>query len=152
MPKKRSDATPTSLDLFFAKELADEESPSFAAMMRPYEQASDLFGFHPWQILDESELVVTHDSQSGEPWYCSVMGAMGEVHSMQAYRGEEGLRLFHSIAAEYLTAHGKVLASMHRTKSTARLCWRTRIIGLASAASQHRRVAFSIYHARGFLE
>ncbi|MGA2350366.1 MAG: hypothetical protein ABSF70_08045 [Terracidiphilus sp.] len=51
MPKKRSDATPASLDLFFAKELADEESPSFAAMMRLYEQTSDLFGFHPWQIV-----------------------------------------------------------------------------------------------------
>jgi hypothetical protein len=62
------------------------------------------------------------------------------------------LRLFRSIAAEDLTAQGKVLASMHRAKSTARLCWMTWIIGLASAASQHRRVASSIYHAQGLLE
>jgi hypothetical protein len=29
-------------------------------MKRLYERASDLFGYRPWQILSESELVVTH--------------------------------------------------------------------------------------------
>jgi len=83
MPKKRASATPASPDLFFTKELAGEEPPSFAAMKKLYGRASDLFGFRPWQILSESELVVTRDSKSGEPWYCSVMGSMGEVYSMQ---------------------------------------------------------------------
>jgi len=87
-------ATPASHDLFFTKELAGEEPPSFAAMKRLYGRASDLFGFRPWHILSESELVVTCDSKSGEPWYCSVMGSMGEVYSMQAYRGEEGFAPF----------------------------------------------------------
>jgi len=113
MPKKRADVTPASPDLFFAKELAGEEPPSFAAMKRLYDRASDLFGFRPWQVLDESELIVTSDSKSGELWFCSVMGSMGEVYSMHAYRGEEGLRLFRSIAAEDLTDSGEVLASMH---------------------------------------
>ena len=113
MPKIRADATPTSPDLFFAKELAGEEPPSFAAMKRLYDRASDLFRFRPWKILNENELVVTRDSKSGESWYCSVMGSMGEVYSMQAYRGEEGLRLFRSIAVEDLTDPGEVLASMH---------------------------------------
>ena len=60
MPKKRADTTPASPDYFFAEELAGEEPPSSAAMKRLYERASDLFGFRPWQILSESELVVTH--------------------------------------------------------------------------------------------
>ena len=94
------------LDLFSAKELAGEELPSFAAMRRLYELANDLFGFRPWQILSESELIVKRDSKSGEPWYCSVMG------SMQAYCGERRLCLVCSIAAEDLANPGEVLASM----------------------------------------
>ena len=113
MSKKSTDQTPASPDLFFAKELAGEEPPSFAAMKRLYDRASDLFGFRPWQMLGESELVVTRDTKSGELWFCSVMGSMGEAYSMQAYRGEERLRLFRSIAAEDLTDPGEVLASMH---------------------------------------
>jgi len=113
IPKKRANATPASPDLFFAKELAGEEPPSFGAMKTLYERASDLFGFRPWQILSESELVVARDSKSGELWYRSVMGSMREVYSMQAYRGEEGLRLFRSIAAEDLTDPGEVLASIY---------------------------------------
>ena len=98
------DATLASPDLFFAKELAGEEPPSFAAMKRLYERANDLFGVRPWQMLDETELIATRDSK---------MGSKGEVYSMHAYRGEEGLRLFRSIAAEDLTDPGEVLASTH---------------------------------------
>ena len=126
---------------FFTKELAGEEPPSFAAMKRLYERASDLFGFRPWQILSESELVVTRDSKSGEPWYCSVMGSMGEVYSMQAYRGEEGLRLFRSIAAEDLTDPGEVLASMH--------CLCVEFISRKELKRQDRELLAALGHPQG---
>jgi hypothetical protein len=41
----------------------------------------------PWQILDEDNLIAVRDSVSGELCYCSVMGALGEVHSIHAYIG-----------------------------------------------------------------
>jgi hypothetical protein len=63
-------------------------------MERLYRLASDLYGFRPWRILDEDNLIVVRDSVSGELCYCSVMGALGEVHSMDAYIGAEGLRQF----------------------------------------------------------
>ena len=141
MPKKRADTTPASPDYFFAKELAGEEPPSFAAMKRLYERASDLFGFRPWQILSESELVVTRDSKSGETWYCSVMGSMGEVYSMQAYRGDEGLRLFRSIAAEDLTDPGEVLASMH--------CLSVEFVPRKELKRQDRELLAALGHPQG---
>jgi len=141
MPKKRASATPASHDLFFTKELAGEEPPSFAAMKRLYGRASDLFGFRPWHILSESELVVTCDSKSGEPWYCSVMGSMGEVYSMQAYRGEEGLRLFRSIAAEDLADPGEVLASMH--------CLCVEFISRKELKRQDRELLAALGHPQG---
>lgn len=113
MPPKRADTTAASSDRFFVKELAGEEPPSLAVMKGLYELASELVGFRPWQILGEEELIVTRDSKCGELWFCSVMGAMGEVYAMQAYRGEEGLRLIRSIATEETTDPGEILASMH---------------------------------------
>jgi hypothetical protein len=112
MPKKPSIAATAPPDLFFVKELAGETPPTFAAMQRLYGLATDLFGLIPWQMLDESELIIARDSQSGELWYCSVMGSLGEVYSMHAYRGEEGLRLLRKIEAEEIADPGEVLTSM----------------------------------------
>jgi hypothetical protein len=81
-------------------------------MQRLYSLATDLFGLVPWQLLDESELVLTRDSVSGELWCCSVMGSLGEVYSMHAYRGERGLRLFRKMATEEITDPGEALTSM----------------------------------------
>jgi hypothetical protein len=62
--------------------------------------ASDLYGLLPWRVLDEDNLIVVRDSVSGELCYCSVMGALGEVLSMHAYIGAEGLRQFRKVEAE----------------------------------------------------
>ena len=66
-------------------------------MERLYGLASDLYGLRPWRVLDEDNLIVVRDSVSGELCYCSVMGALGEVLSMHAYIGAEGLRRFRRI-------------------------------------------------------
>lgn len=100
MPKRPASAATAPPKTFFMKELAGETPPSFAAVKRLYSLATDLFGFVPWQLLDESELIVTRDSVSGELWYCSVMGSLGEVYSMHAYRGERGLSLLRKMANE----------------------------------------------------
>jgi hypothetical protein len=63
-------------------------------MQQLYALASDLFSLRPWQSLDDSQLTVVRDPASGELYYCSIMGALGQVYAMQAYVGEEGLRSF----------------------------------------------------------
>jgi hypothetical protein len=112
MAKKPASAASAPLDVFFLKELGGETPPTFAALQRLYGLATDLFGFTPWQILDDNEWIVTRDSQTGELWYCSVMGALGEVYSMHAYRGDQGLRLLRKIEAGEFADPGEALASM----------------------------------------
>ena len=100
MSKKRAAFRHVPTDLWFVEELAGETPPSFAAMQRLYRLASDLFALLPWQVLDESQLIVIRDSGSNELCYCSVMGALGEVYSMHAYIGAEGFRTFRKLEAE----------------------------------------------------
>src|SRR5450759_3145189 len=94
MPRKRTASASVPPQRCFVKELAGETPPSFQAMKRLYGFASDLYGLRPWRVLDEDNLIVVRDSVSGELCYCSVMGALGEVLSMHAYIGAEGLRQF----------------------------------------------------------
>jgi hypothetical protein len=97
----------------FVKELAGETPPTFLAMERLYRLAADLYGLHPWRLLDEDNLIVARDSVSGELCYCSVMGALGEVLSMHAYVGSEGLRQFRKIESEEISDPGEFFASTH---------------------------------------
>lgn len=113
MSKKQTASTQVAPDLCFVEELAGETPPSFAAMQRLYRSASDLFGLLPWQILDESQLIVVRDSTSDELCYCSVMGALGEVYSVYAYIGTEGLRTFRKLEAEEMADPGEFFATMH---------------------------------------
>jgi hypothetical protein len=66
MPKKRTASAPVPPERCFVKELAGETPPSFPAMERHYRLASDLYGLRPWRVLDEDNLIVAHDSVSGE--------------------------------------------------------------------------------------
>jgi len=75
--------------------------------------ASDLYGLLPWRFLDEDNLIVIRESVSGELCYCSVMGALGEVLSMHAYIGAEGLRQFRKIEAEEIADPDEFFASTH---------------------------------------
>jgi hypothetical protein len=95
------------------KELPGEDPPSFQTMQRLYGLASDLYGLLPWRIVNEDNLIAVRDAASGELCYCSVMGALGEVHSMNAYIGTEGLRQFHKIKSGVMADPGEFFASAH---------------------------------------
>src|ERR1035437_3812079 len=113
MSKKRTSSAPLPPQRCFVKELAGETPPSFPAMERLYGLASKLYGLRPWQLLDESQLILVRESASGELCYCSVMGALGEVYSMHAYIGAESLRLFRRMEADEITDPGEFFASQH---------------------------------------
>ena len=112
MPKRRATTHLLPTDLCFANDLAGEAPPTFAAMCRLYELASKLFSLHPWQFLDEGQLIAARDSGTGEFCFCSVMGALGEVYAMHGYIGNQGLRAFRRLEAEELTEPGEFFAIM----------------------------------------
>jgi len=113
MPPKRTAAPKSVPDRFFVKELAGETAPSFSALKGLYDLASELYGLRPWQVLDESQLILARDSVSGELCYCSIMGMLGEVFSMHAYIGTESFRLFRKMEAEEITNPGEFFAGHH---------------------------------------
>ena len=141
MSKERAASPQGAPDLCFVKELADETPPAFAAMQQLYGLASDLFGLLPWQILDESQLIVVRDSASGELCYCSVMGALGEVYSMHAYIGAEGLRTFRKLEAEELADPGEFFAT---TRSVY-----VEFVPRAKLESQDRKLLATLCHPQG---
>jgi len=111
MPKKRTDSSAALPCIWFAKELKGETPPSFTTMEKLYGLAFDLYGLHPWRLLNESQLILVRDSVSGETCYCSVMGALGEVYSVQVYVGTESYRLFRRLENEEITDPGEFFAS-----------------------------------------
>ena len=112
-------------------------------MERLYRLASDLYGLRPWRVLDEDNLIVVRDSVTGELCYCSVMGALGEVLSMHAYIGTEGLRQFRKIEAEEIADPGEFLASIH--------CVYVEFVPKAELLRQDRELLAAVGHpqARG---
>jgi hypothetical protein len=110
-------------------------------MERVYGLASTLYGLRPWRLLDEDNLIVVRDSATGELCYCSVMGALGEVLSMHAYIGAEGLRQFCKIEAEEITDPGEFLASMH--------CLYVEFVRRAELQRQDRELLAALGHSRG---
>jgi hypothetical protein len=110
-------------------------------MERLYGLASTLYGLRPWRLLDEDNLIVVRDSATGELCYCSVMGALGEVLSMHAYIGAEGLRQFRKIEAEEITDPGEFLASMH--------CLYVEFVRRSELQRQDRELLAALGHPRG---
>jgi hypothetical protein len=98
MPRRRANSASGNSDRFFTEKLLGETPPSFSTMEELYGLAAKLCALRPWHVLDESELVLTRDSATGETCYCS-MGALGEVLATHAYIGTGSYRLFRRIAA-----------------------------------------------------
>jgi len=141
MPKKRTASAPVPPERCFVKELAGETPPSFPAMERLYRLASDLYGLRPWRVLDEDNLIVVRDSVTGELCYCSVMGALGEVLSMHAYIGTEGLRQFRKMEAEEIADPGEFFASTH--------CVYVEFVPRAELQRQDRELLAKLGHPQG---
>ncbi len=138
MPKKDIVSIPQQC---FVKELAGETPPSFQTMERLYGLASNLFGLQPWRVLDEDNLIVVRDSVSGELCYCSIMGALGEVHSMHAYIGTEGLRQFRKLEAEEITEPGEFYAALR--------CVYVEYVPRAELLKQDRELLAALGHPKG---
>src|ERR1700722_12453577 len=113
MPRTSASSTSSKPDQFFTNELIGETPPSYSTMKRLYELATQLFTLSPWHLLDETELVLTRDSATGETCYCSVMGALGEVVAVHAYIGSESYRLFRRVSAGEITGAGDFYAAQH---------------------------------------
>ena len=141
MPKKRTTSAPVPPERCFVKELAGEIPPSFPAMERLYRLSSDLYGLRPWRILDEDDLIVVRDSVTGELCYCSVMGALGEVLSMHAYLGTEGLRQFRKMETEEIADPGEFFESTH--------CVYVDYVTRAELLRQDREVLAALGHPHG---
>jgi len=141
MDKKRTASDPVPPQRCFAKELAGEIPPSFSTMERLYLLASDLYGLRPWQVLDEDNLIVVRDSVSGDLCYCSVMGALGEVLSMHAYIGTEGLRQFRKMEAAEISDAGEFFASTH--------CVYVEFVRRAELLRQDRELLAALGHPKG---
>jgi hypothetical protein len=110
-------------------------------MERLYGLASDLYGLRPWRVLDEDNLIVVRDSVSSELCYCSVMGALGEVLSMHAYIGTEGLRQFRKMEAEEIADPGEFFASTH--------CVYVEFVPRAELQRQDRELLAKLGHPQG---
>ena len=141
MPRKRTASASVPPQRCFVKELAGETPPTFQAMKRLYGLASDLYGMRPWQLLDEDNLIVVRDSVSGELCYCSVMGALGEVLSMHAYIGAEGLRQFRKMEAEEIADPGEFFAFTH--------CVYVEFVPRAELQRQDRELLATLGHPQG---
>jgi hypothetical protein len=141
MPRKRTASAPVPPERCFVKELAGETPPSFPAMERLYRLSSDLYRLRPWRILDEDNLIVIRDSVTGELCYCSVMGALGEVFSMHAYIGTEGLRQFRKMEAEEIADPGEFFASTH--------CVYVDFVPRAELSRQDRELLAALGHPQG---
>jgi len=66
-------------------------------MKELYDLASQIYGLRPWEMLNDSDLIMFRDGAGGEVCYCCVMGAAGEVYAVHAYIGPESFRLHRKI-------------------------------------------------------
>ena len=113
MPQRKNGSSKDEPGHFFVKELADETPPSRQTMELLCDLAAQLFLRRPWDLLNESELILVKDPLSGEMCHCSVMGELGEVLALHAYIGAESLRLFRRLEAGEPTTMGEFLVSQH---------------------------------------
>lgn len=106
-PKKKT-ASPGH---FFEKELAGENSLTIGTAELLYDLSTHFYVRRPWDILADRELVVLAASGTPDLCYCSVMGALGQVFSLQVYLGGDGYRLFRRIATGDPISAGEFYAS-----------------------------------------
>jgi hypothetical protein len=97
---------------FFEKQLAGEQPLSFETAGQLFRLGMQLLAVQPWEFLEDQDLFLMQDGESGEICYCSTMGALGEVFSLQVYTGAESYRFFRRIAAGKPTSAGDFYSSM----------------------------------------
>jgi hypothetical protein len=92
---------PATLAGLLAKELTGEAAASEQDLALMMQASVGVTVVQPWLSLSDSNYYA-FDSDSGQRWYCVVMGAGGEVFGIQAYRGDAGFALLDDIQNENL--------------------------------------------------
>ncbi len=59
-----------------------------------FDSATKFRKLEPWVFMEDSELFGVQNPDTGEIAYCCVMGAMGQVLGLAAYRGTAGLEFW----------------------------------------------------------
>ncbi len=77
---------------FFEKQLAGEQPLSFKTAEELYCVATALQELRPWEIMSDDEFVLLQDPETGEICYCSVLGGLGMVFSVNVHIGAESYR------------------------------------------------------------
>lgn len=96
---------PRSIAQLLGKELHGEPVPAAEDLALTVRAALGLAIIEPWLMLADSN-VFAFDSDTGQRWYCIVMGALGQVYGLQAFRGDAGFTLFDDIQHERIDAEG----------------------------------------------
>jgi hypothetical protein len=107
MSPRRPKSTGSNASHFFTDQLMGETPPSLPTMERLYALSAKIYELRPWELLEEGELVLTRDSETGETCYCAVMGALGQVVAVHAYIGVESYRLFRRMLAGEVSGAGE---------------------------------------------
>ena len=98
---------------FFQEQLIGEEALSFATAKRLFGLAEETLLLQPWRALADTELVLVKDPELGGLCFCGVMGALGEVFAIHAYRGLESYRLFKKIVSGASLDSGEFFIRQH---------------------------------------
>ena len=85
-----------SLPELLAKELRGEPAPEVERIALALRASLGVAIIEPWSSLYDSH-VFAFDSERGQRWYCIVMGSLGEMLALQAYRGDHGFALWEAI-------------------------------------------------------
>lgn len=95
-PVKKAAASLTSL---YRKELPGEAAPDERQLTLMLRACVAISRLAPWDSLEDRQ-VFAFDSESGQRWYVVVMGALGQVFGLQAYRGDAGFALFDDVQGD----------------------------------------------------
>jgi len=88
---------------FFEKQLAGEQPLSFETAGQLYRLSMKLLAVQPWEFLEDQDLILMQDGESGEICYCSTMGALGEVFSFQVILARRAIVSFDELLRENLS-------------------------------------------------
>ena len=72
--------------------------PAAEEWRRLYQRSVEFRDLAPWRWIYEEDIFAVQLSAGAEPFYCSVMGTLGEHMALAAYRGVEGLYSFYGLA------------------------------------------------------
>src|SRR5580692_99425 len=98
---------------FFEDQLKGEEGLTFLTAKRLFDLAEEVHLVKPWRLISDTNLVLVKDPESGEKCYCSVMGELGEVLAVHAYRGLESYQLFKRIVSGGPLSTGEFFGTQH---------------------------------------